>query len=344
MTICTHLLRAGLSAALGVMIAAPLVGQGLEPKPLPPADPLKARSAEENVVSGQIYDDKDKRLDVRDRVDQAPRLAPPPAAGIVYPEDLPEYGPPAVVDVTPVPEVAVGLEVRTGEAGLLVIRVQDPSPAHEAGFKYNDLIKRIADRAALTPKDLHETLNRFPPLAQVPFDVERGSDKLQLILTLPGDHVARARPPAWGTAPPNKLVKSNEPRPVYRDPWLGWVVSSVGTSFVQVMAVQPGTAANAAGLQSRDIVLTADGVAVYDPETLIELVHRHVGGDQIPLVVRRNGTDANTIIVMPIGSGQPQAAPVNTPVNPAVTDPAVTDPAGPVAPGYAPAPNVPLAR
>lgn len=339
MSMHTNRFRAGLSLALGLLAAAPLAAQGLEPKPLPPRDPIKARSAEENVVSGQVYDDKDKRLDVRDRLDGERGLTPPVGPRVIYPEDLPELDTPAVVDVAPVPEVNVGLEVRTSQTGLQVVRVAVPSPAEDAGFKTNDLIKRIADRAAVTPKDLHETLNRFPPLAQVSFDVERGSEKLQLILTLPADHEQRSPPPPWGTGPPNKISKLDQSRYVYRDPWLGWVISGASHNVVQVMAVQTGTAAHAAGLQSRDFILTVDGIAVYDAETLIELVHRHFGGDQIPLVVRRNGADAATVLMMPTAAPQFTTDPASAPVNPGVGNPGVVDPAGPVPPAVTPTPN-----
>lgn len=73
-------------------------------------------------------------------------------------------------------------------------------------------------------------------------------------------------------------------------------VSAVAlTGPCEIRTVEPGSAADQAGVRSGDVVLSFDGVDVTGFEDLMARVGRHAPGDQVPLVVARPGDDPERI-------------------------------------------------
>ena len=85
------------------------------------------------------------------------------------------------------PRAFIGLtpgEPKEGGDGVLVVRVQLPSPAAKAGLKTDDVILRIADYPLTTPAALFDALMEKKPGDKVTLAVWRNGQKLQFETTL----------------------------------------------------------------------------------------------------------------------------------------------------------------
>jgi len=63
-------------------------------------------------------------------------------------------------------------------------------------------------------------------------------------------------------------------------------------------AVQPGSPADAAGLQPRDIVTAADGQDLTDESSLAQLLSSHQPGDTIMLWLSRGGAPLDVSVTL----------------------------------------------
>jgi hypothetical protein len=310
---------AGVSAILSGLLSGANQSDGQEPVP-PVAIPGESPVVEENVTFGQIFDERLRSVDAQgDDV--------PPLTDNVLPEPLPDDDAPAKVDTTAVPPVEIGLQLVTADGGVRVTRVREGTAASEAEFQRGDLIRRVGDRAALTPKDIDETLSRFEPLTAVDFVIERGSDKITLSLILPAEHVPFVAPPV---AVPSEIETTTEAdlvdraRELLRDDRVGWVLIDRGDVLTEVLVVHDGSAAALAGLQSNDVIFAVDGVRCPNAASVLAAIHRHPVGNRAVLAVKRGTQEAFVNLEIPAGVPVPAVIEA-TPVVPLVVDPDADD-------------------
>lgn len=90
-------------------------------------------------------------------------------------------------------------------------------------------------------------------------------------------------------------------------PWLGIEGESFSTFYqrfyriprgVYITSVQSGSPAESAGLQSGDIIVSADGTAVSDMEDLDSLLYAHTPGDTMTLTVYRSGRQGDVTVTL----------------------------------------------
>lgn len=288
-----------------------------EPAKISTSDPLKARSAEANIVGGKIVSDQEKRLDVSERA--ADELGQTPAAGkLIVPEGGPAGVNPdsgkAAVDVSPMRPVEIGIETALTDHGVRVTRVKPGSPAGEAKLQVNDLIKRVGDRTTLTAKDLDVEFHKHPPLAKVPVMVDRGGEQVELVVTLPAEHEPQAPPPPYslgdaGATKGTVAGKEIHSEDVIRDESIGWVLGERGKRLVEVMNVLPDTPAARAGLLPNDVILGVDRQRYTEPAAVSVAVHQHQAGTIAVLHVRRGTNEADVGLMLPVQNAAAVAVP-----------------------------------
>jgi len=90
-------------------------------------------------------------------------------------------------------------------------------------------------------------------------------------------------------------------------PWLGVEGESFSAFYqrfyriprgVYITSVQSGSPAEAAGLLTSDIIVSADGTAVSDMEDLDSLLYAHVPGDTMTLTVYRSGRQGDVTVTL----------------------------------------------
>ncbi len=88
-------------------------------------------------------------------------------------------------------------------------------------------------------------------------------------------------------------------------PYLGVTVGNVASNAyygaiagVYVAEVEPGGPADLAGLQVGDLVRSIDGVAINETDDIIVVRDAHVPGDEIPVVVERDGRTIELVLVI----------------------------------------------
>ncbi len=97
----------------------------------------------------------------------------------------------------------------------------------------------------------------------------------------------------FGLDPP----KTNEAESPWR-PRLGVVIKTV-EGALRVLEVVTGSAAEAAGIEVDDAIVTAAGVAIVVPQDLVTVIGRQAPGTWLPLTLERNGETHEVIAKFP---------------------------------------------
>jgi hypothetical protein len=163
--------------------------------------------------------------------------------------------------------------------GVKLTRITTGGPAETAGLLAGDMLLAVAGHATNGSAGLRATLSKLEPGETVPVRVRRGSEELELLLTLGSQrHTRWVRPE------------------IERDPCKVFIgVTSSGsatnTRGVKVIEIIPGTPAEAAGLESGDIILALDGIAVSSHQELLAERNKHQPGEAFLLSVLRAGQE-----------------------------------------------------
>jgi serine protease Do len=167
--------------------------------------------------------------------------------------------------------------------GALVSNVSPGSPAEEAGLKAGDVVRAIDGKAIETSSDLSSRIAAMGPGTSVTLDVLRdgGPKTVHVKLgTFPDQQAAEAK----GQESHGKLgvaVQNLTPDVAQQ---LEIPASDHG---VVITKVQPGSAAENAGLQERDVVVSVDGQPVRDANAFRSMVENTKPGDVLRLRVHR---------------------------------------------------------
>lgn len=184
-------------------------------------------------------------------------------------------------------------------AGALVANVQPDSPAAKAGVQPGDVIQSVNGQKIADARELAVDVAAVKPGSTAALDVLRDGAAKRLSVTvalLPGD------------------AASNEQQPGEASEGIGLALSALTpdlrgelnvpqrTHGVVVAEVQPGSAAEQAGLQPGDIVLGVGGKSVASPDEAAGAIRTAAqGGHGLALRILRDG-HAAFVAVRPSGS------------------------------------------
>ncbi len=200
--------------------------------------------------------------------------------------------------------------------GVLVSDVMDDSPADDAGLRAQDVILAVGRDAVVDARQLTHLLREHRSGDEVYLTVWRDGEQLDLRVEL-GDAPAQPlRPEPHGPAfrfyaspPPDPLTAGPPEAPTLKAPGrvrfraepsrLGVTVLSPNESLagyfevrpgqgVLVTGVQGGSAAEAAGLEAGDVILSVDDHEIGSPEELREAI-REREGDALRIEILRRG-------------------------------------------------------
>lgn len=174
-----------------------------------------------------------------------------------------------------------GVELRP--AAVIIRRVVVDGPAAEAGLRARDRVRAIDGVPVRSTDELIGRLGTFGPGSWVTLDVERGERELQLRLRL-GDRPERVS------------------RLAVREGWIG--VSAIDLtpslrahfgapeeSGVMVAEIEPGSPAEAAGLQLGDVIYEVEGEAVPSFRELGRMIVGGGVGNTLEIVLARAGAE-----------------------------------------------------
>jgi len=178
------------------------------------------------------------------------------------------------------PRPEIGISFRpNGDVGVVVNVVRPESPAEEAGLQPDDVIVSI-DGQFVTFGSLPEILGEYEPGDEVVLSILRDEETLEITVTL-------------GTAPEREEI---ERRAEGSRATLGVIIGSDPSDAPVVTEVVEDSPAEEAGIQVDDVIIFADGQRVQNIRALREVLAQHDPGDEITLIVDRDGR-AETITV-----------------------------------------------
>jgi len=185
------------------------------------------------------------------------------------------------------PELASGFGVQRTR-GALVNEVMPSGPAAKAGIRSGDIIVDIQGREVREGRDLMRSVLQYPVGERLQMTVLRdgGQQKLQVV-TAPRPDQREARAGATPAKPRNQAKPQNSKGLYLAEltPDIARRVGYQGAGGVVVANVQPGSAADRAGLMRGDVVEEVNR----RPITSAKQLEEALGGDKSLLKVHRQG-------------------------------------------------------
>ena len=188
-------------------------------------------------------------------------------------------------DLTPV--LADKLGVREGA---LIDDVTKGSAAADAGIEVKDVIVEVDGKAIRNALDLRNAVQAIAPGKQVKVVVVR--DKKQKTLTVKLDE-APSDSGAPGMADGDKIGLSVQP---LTDDLAKQIGVDPAIEGVVVRKVEPGSAADRAGIRSKDVIMEIDDTAIISVASFTKAVKQLKSGDTAIVVVQRG--DRSVILEM----------------------------------------------
>ncbi len=209
-------------------------------------------------------------------------------------------------------------ELRT-EAGVIVRSVVQGSPAEAAKIQTDDVILEFAGFQVWSSAQLTRLVQETPPGRNVELGISRDGKRMKLTAQLGKREGERANPlvqilPRWLPEDRNFPFRTPIPPgdslavPVNRRVRLGITVQPItdqladffgvpGKKGVLVTSVSEGSPSSGK-LRSGDVVISADGKDIENPEDLIQFVQNRAEGD-INLKIIRAKKEATVVIHLP---------------------------------------------
>lgn len=170
--------------------------------------------------------------------------------------------------------------------GALIGQIQEDSPAQKAGFKQGDIVTSFGGEKV---KDMNQLRNRVAatePGTKVPVEVFRDGNKQELsvkIEELPSQSLDD-----------EKTETQENNIGVTTETLTGDLASRLGTKKTKglvVTSVTPGSIAERAGIQPKDIILSVNGKAISKESELINLLTKSALSKGVRLVVETQGME-----------------------------------------------------
>lgn len=174
------------------------------------------------------------------------------------------------------PYISIPAETDSGtEPGVVVTAVVDDGPAADAGILRGDILLEIDGETLEGSGHLIEHLARLDPGAEIQLTLVRGNEERTVTVTL-GEDGGLAY---LGVVPCMQMLDR---------PWR--------TSGVIVAEVVAGCSAAEAGLERGDVIIAVDGEEVDGGESLADVIRDHEPGDEVTLLIRRDGDDQEVVV------------------------------------------------
>ncbi len=168
--------------------------------------------------------------------------------------------------------------------GALVTAVTPDGPADRAGIEAGDVILEFDGRSILASGSLPPMVGALPAGRKVEVVVLRGGSQEKLTANL-GE-----------LEQPQPVASASHPSAGGR---LGMAVEARGDEGVVVTGVEPGSAAELAGIRPSDRLLSFDRQKVESPKQLRELVRKAPAGKPIAILVKRGDQTQFKTITLP---------------------------------------------
>jgi len=174
-------------------------------------------------------------------------------------------------------------------AGALLAAVNPDSPAAKAGLRAGDVIRAVNGTAVGNPRDLAVRVADLKPGEAARLDVLRDGSAREMKVTigeLPAERMAAAEPAA-----PNEAPRLGVALTALSPELRGRLDLPADVKGVVVRGVQPGSPAQAAGLQPGDVILGVGSKAVETPAEAGSAIREALsGGNQaVALRIMRDG-------------------------------------------------------
>jgi S1-C subfamily serine protease len=164
------------------------------------------------------------------------------------------------------------------EKGILIASVLPDSPANEAGLKRGDILLAVDGEEVNSFLDLKGILDEKDPSDEVELSVARGDEQLTLTASL-GEQDSAAflgvLPCGPGFADGEFILRAYPGVKQLRNSAFG----------AYILAIEPDSPAEGAGLQEGECILSVDGEKVGQDKDLAELISPHKPGDEVELEV-----------------------------------------------------------
>ncbi|MGB0384328.1 MAG: PDZ domain-containing protein [Ardenticatenaceae bacterium] len=179
------------------------------------------------------------------------------------------------------------------EAGIVITAVEADSPAAKAGVKRGNILLKVDETEVNTFGDLHEHLESLEVGAEVTLNVLHGDEARTLTATT-GE---RNGEPYLGITSCDGIEKEIEKQiemildgeGAFPGDFGGFGFSEFVTHTLIVEDVLSGEAAEAAGLQVGDQILTLDGQTTKSGEEFVAALQAHKPGESVTLTIQRAG-------------------------------------------------------
>jgi serine protease Do len=172
--------------------------------------------------------------------------------------------------------------------GVLIARVDEDTPAKEAGLKKYDLIVEVDGKKVKSASELRTMIANHSPGDVVRLTIYRGNDKktIEVKVTEAPDSVRIRSDDEDGKVIDLGMVLRNNSRSLARQYELG---TSEG---IVVMEVKRGGVAYENGLQAGYVIIGVNRVQIESVRQFREIMSKKSGGDRILMtIVRRDGTE-----------------------------------------------------
>lgn len=169
-------------------------------------------------------------------------------------------------------------------SGVLISEVLEDSPASEAGIQRGDIIFSVGGIETPTAYDFRTTVASFDPGLSVELQGLRDGEPVRMEATLsqaPGPQASPRRVSTPGPGPERGWAARD------MDPYTAREFNYSIQSGALVTSVDPGSSAEAAGLQAGDVVTEVDGEQVGSVDEMHRLLA--ASGDEALLLVWRQG-------------------------------------------------------
>jgi len=177
------------------------------------------------------------------------------------------------------------------EPGVLITGIHQDGPAHQAGLRRGDVILVVDGDEVNTADELRTVIARLEPGYQVALSVLRAEEPQDFLVTL-GELNDDGRG-YLGVNLYSAGVKELSFDHAFAGPVEQFELQRelVLEDGALIVSVEADTPAAAAGLQEGDVVLAVDGDEVTAEQSLSSLIRAKAVGDQIALLVRRDGEE-----------------------------------------------------
>lgn len=208
---------------------------------------------------------------------------------------LGERGGKAYLGVTACCEVPWPASVHvTGEPGSVIVGVVPDSPADEAGLEPGDIIVAVDGQEVNIEQTLADLIAERKPGDEVTLEIQRPGEASQQVTLELAEHPDKEGAAYLGVRYmpfPHVEVVPGEMGPFEHEHFDLEELPSVPPGSIMrglvVLRVVEDSPAEAAGLQTGDIITAVDGESIEPPRTLSDIVAEREPGDHIVLTVHR---------------------------------------------------------